>query len=209
MVQLRPDYDPYASAARNGLDVHIYRIPGGGPGAIAAGGASVSWAAGDSAVVAADPGCLNLRTGAGVDASKIACLPSGTSASVLDGPTAADGYSWVELQTNDGTGWAAATFLRKVGSAPPAAPPPPAAEAPAAAGVPVAAALAIRHVDNSPGCLRMRSTAGLGGAVLDCLAAGTAVTLTGDDAVPADGYTWSHVRAGGHVGWVASDYLTD
>lgn len=54
----------------------------------------------------------------------------------------------------------------------------------------------------------MRSTSGLAGAILDCLAAGTAVTLVGDDAVQTDGYTWSHVTAGGHTGWVASDYLT-
>jgi uncharacterized protein YraI len=209
MVRLRPDYDPYESAARSGLQVHIYRIPGGGPGDIAASDAgSSNWAAGDSAVVAADPGCLNLRSSAGTDASKIACLPSGTTAEILDGPTAAGGYTWVELQTVDGTGWAASAFLRKISSAAPPTAPPPAADAPAAAAVPVPASLEVRHVDNSPGCLRMRSSASLGGAVLDCLAAGSPVTLVGDPAIVADGYTWSHVNAGAHDGWVASDFLT-
>lgn len=207
MVQLRPDYDPYESAARSGLQVHIYRIPGGGPGDVAAASVGASdWTAGDSAVVAADPGCLNLRSTAGTDAARVACLPSGMAASVLDGPTAADGYSWVELQTPDGTGWAASAFLRKVASAVPATPPPPADDAPTAAAAPAPAV--IRHVDNSPGCLRMRSTSGLGGAILDCLAAGTPVTLVGDDAVQSDGYTWSHVTTDRYTGWVASDYLT-
>lgn len=202
MVNLRPNYDPYTSAARNGLQVHIYRIPGGGPGAMPASAASSSLAAGDTVVVHADPGCLNLRDGAGLGAGKIACLATSTSGTVVDGPASADGYTWVKIDTGAGTGWAAALYLVRTGSA---APPPPSAAIPASVQAATAPAAQL-HVDNSPGCLRLRTSAGLAGAIVDCLGAGTALELLDGNAQSANGYDWIRVRAGSNEGWVAKQF---
>lgn len=205
MVNLRPNYDPYTAADRYGLQVHIYRISGGTPVAAA------TFAAGDSAVVSADPGCLNLRSDAALGASILDCMPSGTAATIVDGPVTDDGYTWVKVETTRGTGWVAALYLTKTTSAPAAAP----AAAPAPAGAPAsdagttaAAVPHTAHVDNSPGCLNLRDAAGLGGAIVECLGAGTAVTLLEDATTSADGYDWAHVQLdSGTEGWVANEYL--
>lgn len=199
MVQLRPNYDPFASAARYGLQVHIYRIPGGGSGAVAA--TNVSWTTGDGAVVQADPGCLNLRASAALDAERIACLPTGTAGSVLGGPAASDGFTWVKLQTSEGTGWVAALYLEQASA--------PAAAEPAFEAVSAAAEQPTARVDDSPGCLRLRGGASLSGAILNCLGAGTALQLLGDDPVTADGYEWIHVRTGSATGWVANQFVIE
>lgn len=198
MVQLRPNYDPFASAARYGLQVHIYRIPGGGPGAIAA-STTASWTAGDGAVVQADPGCLNLRDSAALDAERIACLPTGTTGSVLAGPASSDGFTWVKLQTQEGTGWVAALYLEQTSA--------PAAAVPAAENVVAATELPTARVDNSPGCLRLRGSASLSGPIINCLGAGTVLQLLGDDPVTADGYQWIHVRTAASSGWVANQFV--
>jgi uncharacterized protein YraI len=206
MVHLRPNYNPYESAARNGLQVHIYRIPAGGAGAADA-GVGVSLAAGDHATVQSDPGCLNMRTDASLAGKVVDCLPTGTDATIVDGPVSADGYSWVKVETSQGTGWVASRYLVK--TAPTANASAASDTAPAAPAVDTAvSASKVVHVDNSPGCLRMRDTAGLGGAILECLSAGTALTVLDDSGVSADGYTWTRVSlSAGVEGWVASAYL--
>lgn len=206
MVALRPNYDPYTSAARNGLQVHIYRIPGGGPGATPATAASAGFGVGEFALVSADPGCLNLRDAAGTGASRIACLPTGTSVKVLSGPVSANGFSWVQVESGAGTGWVAARYLAKTAQ-PVAAPPPAAVPAAAAVADAPAPAPTVLHVDNSPGCLRLRSAGTVASTILTCLDAGTAVTLTGDSPVSADGYDWVHVSVGSLDGWVARQFL--
>jgi len=217
MVQLRPNYNPYEAAARYGLDVHIYRIPGG-----SAANSSIQVSApapiatGASARVDTGGGCLNLRTQPSLNGGRITCLPNGTAVTVVSEPVAADGYAWVQVQTALGNGWVASTYLSGIEPASPA----PAAVAaeptppPAADPQPVAAAAAPEppvnwiHTDNTPGCLRLRAEAGLGGAILDCLPAGTAVTLISDASIPADGYVWVNVRTErGNSGWVASEHL--
>ncbi|MBI2766943.1 MAG: SH3 domain-containing protein [Chloroflexi bacterium] len=228
MVNLRPNYDPYANAARYGLQVHIYRIPGNGSGAVDAGagspsvdaGASATWSIGEQAVVATDFGCLNMRTGAKLGASVVKCLANGTTGTIVDGPVSADGYSWVKIETAQGTGWVATRYLTKAPTAHAAAADlpsaPEASPAPENAPVPTDSAPApvadvpekTARTDNSPGCLRVRDSAGLGGAVLACLSAGTAVTVLDGGGVSADGYTWTRVRLeSGAEGWVASRYL--
>jgi uncharacterized protein YraI len=217
MVRLRPNYDPYAGAARNGLQVHIYRIAGGAAGgtvSAAAAESTTDWGAGDSAVVSTDSGCLNLRSEATIGAAKITCLPSGTPATVIGGPVTADGFTWIQVETSAGTGWVAARYMKKTAPAPIAAV---AASAPAEetvtaetpAAAPAEAVLGVVHVDNSPGCLRLRTTAGVGGAIVDCLKAGTALTVLDAAVVSADGYDWLHVKAAAGPGWVASQFVVE
>lgn len=232
MVRLRPNYDPYAAAARNGLQVHIYRIPLSDapalPASASAPTTAVELAAGDTATVAAGGDCLNLRSGASTTSSRIACLPTGTQVTATGETKTSGGMTWVQVETSKGVGWMAANFLAKTASAveaepAPGAEPPPIEPEPAAAPAPAAvladappspaaagasASLPTAQVDNSPGCLRVRSSAGTSGAIKDCLPAATAVTLLDEVPVTANGYTWMRVRVGERVeGWVASDFL--
>lgn len=56
-------------------------------------------------------------------------------------------------------------------------------------------------------CLRVRSSAGLGGSVMGCLPSGSRVTVTANG--PAtDGFRWVQVSSGSLTGWVAADYLS-
>jgi len=202
MVRLRPNYNPYASEAAYGVKVRIYRIPGGGPGDAGSSPppASVSWQSGDSATVNAAPTCLNLRTGPGLANRVIDCLGHGVGVSLLSGPTNADGYAWVNVSSPSGNGWVASNFLQAMATTPPPPAPAPVPVAPAPAEI-------VRTVDNSPGCLRFRTNAGLSAAIMDCLQAGMAVTVVNTTETTADGYSWLNVRVGTRTGWVASMYL--
>lgn len=226
MVRLRPNYDPYTSAARNGLQVHIYRIPGGGPGESGYSDAgettpppvipeAPSMAAGDTAVVAAGGDCLNLRDSASRSGGRISCLPDGTQVTVVSGPVEAGGFTWVQVSSSAGTGWVASEYLRVVAraesggaSAAAVAAPAPAAPAPAPAPAATNSGLREARVDNSPGCLRVRSAAGTASSILDCLPAGTAVGITADAAVELNGYTWVRIEVPNRPdGWVAAEFL--
>lgn len=207
MVRLRPNYDPYGAAARYGLQVHIYRIPLGGA-APTAPAVPVNFETGSAAVVDAGADCLNLRSAPSVAGGRIACLSSGTTVNVIGESVTADGWTWAKVRTAAGEGWMAANYLQLSSApstvaastptlAPAAAPPAVIPESPATA-----------RTDKSPGCLRVRATAGLDGAILDCLSAGTVVTVLGDEPVAAGGYTWLRVTIAGRVtGWVASEFL--
>ena len=66
-------------------------------------------AVGDPVMVATD--ALNIRDGAGLDANILDTLTYGFTASVIDGPISADGYTWFEIQTSAITGWVAGEYL--------------------------------------------------------------------------------------------------
>lgn len=55
--------------------------------------------------------CLNIRPGPSTSGSAIACVPDGTTATVTGGPQEAEGYTWWKIQTANGEGWAAGTYL--------------------------------------------------------------------------------------------------
>jgi uncharacterized protein YraI len=211
-VRLRPNYDPYAAAARYGLQVHIYRIPGGGPGEANAPAVSAPPVSSGDQYTVSTSGCLNLRTDPSLSGSKVSCLPTGTAVTVTGDAVAADGYSWLPVSTGAGSGWVASQYLAKSGASAAAAPDPTPAPEPTVAApppAPPASASGISaRVDDSPGCLRVRTSAGLGGEIVDCLAPSTALTITDDSRIGADGYTWVKVSAPGHRdGWVASEFL--
>jgi len=220
-VSLRPGYEPFAAAARYGLDVHFYRFAGGS----SSGGAlrasiptAASVGAGDAAVVATDGGCLNLRSGPALGSGRIGCLPNGASLTVIGETVAADGYSWVQVNSSLGTGWVASNYIAATGESEPepaaAAAQPEASAAVSAQPGPAAAAATDDypvnwiHTDNSPGCLRLRTAAGTDSGIVDCLPAGTAVTLVSDANIAANGFVWVNVRTEhGKYGWLASEHL--
>jgi Bacterial SH3 domain len=140
VVRLRYNYDPIASANRYvGLEVHAWRIPldGGGEPATQPSPTPTpspepvevpeaeSFSVGDSAVVATDSGCLNLRNAPSLTGVKLDCLAQGSPVVVVSNVIEADGWAWVAVQTGDGqAGWVASQYLS------PSAPQPASSETP-------------------------------------------------------------------------------
>lgn len=60
---------------------------------------------------------LYLRQGSGISYRALALLQPGTEANVIDGPRFADGYRWVDIKGNFGTGWVADAWLQVIGDA--------------------------------------------------------------------------------------------
>ena len=76
--------------------------------------------AGSIAVVRADGDCLRVRPDAGLSGAPLACVPSGSTATVLPLTRDADGYRWQFVTASGFTGWVADVYL-----APFSAPSPP------------------------------------------------------------------------------------
>jgi uncharacterized protein YraI len=118
IVRLRPNYDPAASAARYGLQVHVYRIsgtPGGAttPRPVAA--QPPRFAAGDKVIVRAGPEGLNLRPNASTNQPAIGLLKDGAVLTVLADPVSAERRLWLNVATPLGNGWVATDFVQKDG----------------------------------------------------------------------------------------------
>lgn len=212
-VRLRPDYNPYAMAAAEGLQVHIYHIPGGGLSDASANSVATvstsqtSWTVGEKGTVQADPGCLNLRAAAGLGQAVVTCLPTGTPVTVLAGPIALDGYSWVQVQTPTTSGWVAALYI-----APDAAAPPASAASSQAASTTTTSTTPLgtdKHVIDTPGCLNVHATPSLSGTNVGCLAPGSPIMVMSDPVVAADGYDWAHITNGFVSGYAATDFIVD
>jgi uncharacterized protein YraI len=73
------------------------------------GGSTGAFTTGDEVVV--DTDALNLRAGPGLGEDVETVLYQGALLVVLDDPESADGYLWYEVDTYDGTGWVAGTYL--------------------------------------------------------------------------------------------------
>lgn len=206
MVQLRPKYEPYKAAARYGLQVHIYRIPGGSTGAAAA-KAEVGLG---SAVVSTD-GCLNLRANPSTSGKKLDCLPAGTGVTVISETVAAEGLTWVKVTAKGTSGWVAANYLSQAAAAPAPGPEPePEAEPEAdtaAAGNDEDGPYAGR-VDPSPGCLVVRSGPAKSAGVLSCEEPNTPILVLSLDYILESGFAWMRVRTqGGVEGWAAGNFI--
>ena len=128
---------------------------------------------------------LRLRTGPGVGYGVIATMPAGTICTVVSGPRAADGYSWYQLDTPYGRGWAAGEFLERSGSG----------------GYPAGTKV------RTTAALNLRTAGRLGAGVIATMPAGTVCTVVSGPA-PADGYTWYQLDTPYGRGWAAGEYLT-
>lgn len=63
------------------------------------------------------------------------------------------------------------------------------------------------HIVSADGdCLRMRTTPGLSGSLISCLADGSQVLALGETR-DVDGLRWERISAGGQTGWAAGIYL--
>jgi uncharacterized protein YgiM (DUF1202 family) len=153
------------------------------------GGARAKFARGDSVQVATDG--LNLRSSASGYAAVVAQLDRGSEASVIGGPRSADGYVWVQLQSSQGSGWAAERFLRK------------ASTRQAQSGRFKRGQSLVVNTDN----LNLRNRPGTSGAVITTLPRGTAGEVV-DGPRKANGYTWYRLSTYEGNGWVVESYLT-
>jgi uncharacterized protein YgiM (DUF1202 family) len=137
---------------------------------------------------------LNLRESADIDSEALTELTRDTTATVLDGPTDADDFSWYELDVDGTTGWAVREFL---------------ALAPSSGETDVETATTEgATLTANTDTLNVRDTAGLSGNILETIAFGDTVTDLGV-VETVDGYDWSQIEtASGTTGWVASIYVT-
>ena len=71
--------------------------------------ASIGFAPGDAIFVSDGP--VNLRELPDASAPIVLQLETGIDGTVLDGPVSASEYSWYQIETSQGTGWVAGTFL--------------------------------------------------------------------------------------------------
>lgn len=74
--------------------------------------------AGSLAVVRADGDCLRVRPEAGLSGTPLACVPSGSMATVLPLTREADGYRWQLVTASGFTGWVADVYLAAASTTP-------------------------------------------------------------------------------------------
>ncbi|MDQ3045841.1 MAG: SH3 domain-containing protein, partial [Chloroflexota bacterium] len=143
-------------------------------------------------VVSVSTDALNLRSSAGTGGAVVATMPNGTSGAVIGGPQAANGYTWYQLRTGLGTGWAADSFL-----SPGATNTPP----------PTSAKFEIGdRVSVSTDALNLRSNAGTSAGIVAVLVTGqSGDVLNGPQS--ADGYAWYQLRTTMGTGWAADVFL--
>lgn len=134
---------------------------------------------------------LNLRTGPGTGSGVIRVYGAGEAATILDGPQAANGYTWYKVETwSDGrTGWFAGEYLELAKFEPTGA----------------------RHriVD---GPLNLREYGALSAPVMTTLATGEIVVIADASFGVADGYTWMMVYVEDNPsvrGWIAQGFSSE
>lgn len=128
---------------------------------------------------------LNLREEPNIDGALIDKLPDGSRVVVLDGPVSADDYTWYQLDTDLGTGWAAGEFLAYASEA-------------------IAVGDTVSVVD---GTLNLRDDGSLDANVIDQMPDGTVLEVS-DGPVSADGYTWFEVSNDDFgPGWAAGEFF--
>lgn len=149
-------------------------------------GTAGEWAPGSYVMTST---ALNLRSGAGLGHSVVKVSPVGEAATVLTGPTSADGYAWYQVELWDAAatiGWFAGEYLEAARFEPTGA----------------------RHrVFDGP--LNLRSGASLDASVVTALPTGTIVVISQATFASADGYTWMPVYVEDNprlVGWIAQGF---
>lgn len=147
------------------------------------------FAAGDGVYVNTD--AVNLRSGPGLANSVVTVLTQNQTGNVLAGPESADGHTWYQFESQEGTGWASAQFFGK-GTADPA---------------PVSFSIGTIVTSADGDAINIRTAPGIGSSVVSQLTAGESAEVIGGSKL-ADGYTWVNIQLGNSVGWAAKTFLT-
>jgi uncharacterized protein YgiM (DUF1202 family) len=138
---------------------------------------------------------LNLRQSPSTSATVIAVLPSGTTGTVVLGPTTADGYTWYRIATSAGTGWVASQYLVVTVS------PTATATATSTSGFPIGSGVRT----DAPN-LNMRQAPSTTATIVTVLPSGTIGTVL-EGPQSANGFTWYRIQTSVGTGWVAGEYL--
>jgi uncharacterized protein YraI len=134
---------------------------------------------------------LRLRTSASTSASTVAVMPAGTTGTVVGGPQTGSGYTWWQVQTSLGTGWAVQDWLAETDGG---TTPPPSGK--------FEVGDAVRVTEN----MNLRSGPSTGNGVITVLPAGTTGTVVGGPRT-GSGYTWWQIETSRGTGWVVEDWL--
>ena len=135
---------------------------------------------------------LNLRSAASTAGSVVVVLPANTTGKVLGGPTAANGYTWWNIQTSLGTGWAVEDWLTEGGTTPP----------PPTGVFEVGDTVSVTERAN------LRSGAGTSNGVIRVLQVGDTGTIQAGP-TNASGFLWWQIQTSNGTGWVIEDVLVE
>jgi peptidoglycan-N-acetylglucosamine deacetylase len=163
---------------------------------------------------------LNLRTSPSTTASVLAVMLVGTQGTVVGGPQASGIFTWWQIQTSYGTGWAAGDYMTKIasggGSTSTPSPSSTPTRTPTPAGtasptrtptVPSGSGIAVGDTLRVDFNLNLRSAASTTSTVLAVMHVGTQVTVVGGPQT-GGGFTWWRVTSSYGTGWAAGDYMT-
>jgi peptidoglycan/xylan/chitin deacetylase (PgdA/CDA1 family) len=145
---------------------------------------------------------LYLRSAPNLGGRVSTTMPTGTVCTVVSGPNPADGYTWYQLDTPYGRGWAAGEFLRRTSLAPSPSPSP----SPPPSPPPVAGGFRAGDRVRVTAGLYLRTAANRSSGVLTTMPTGTVCTIVSGPS-PADGLTWYQVDSPYGRGWAAGEYL--
>lgn len=145
---------------------------------------AAGFAIGEAVVVDTDG--LSLRTEPGLTGGVVATLGDGTWATVTDGPTVVDGFTWYALDVDGQTGWSAGEYLAAAGDA----------------GILSVGTAVVVATDQ----LNLRADAGLDFEATTTLATGALATVLAGP-VEADDDAWYHLDADGVTGWAVRTFL--
>ncbi len=148
---------------------------------------SGGFSAGESVRVTAG---LYLRTGPGTGSTVTTTMPTGTTCTVVSGPTAANGLNWYQLDTPYGRGWAAGEYLARTSTTPP----------PSTIGYTPGTRL------KTTTSLRLRSSASASAGIIATMPAGTICTVVSGPQA-SGGYTWYQLDTPYGRGWAAGEFL--
>ncbi len=151
---------------------------------------SASFAIGDQVQV--ETSALRLRTDASTGAGVVATLSRGARGIVTDGPRRSAGNTWLQIQTDAGSGWVAQQYLAE----------PRDIATPAPDGRFTVGDDVVVDTDE----LNLRASPGRNGRVVTVLWTGTSAMIL-DGPVFADRSVWYQVSASGLTGWVVDEFL--
>ncbi len=150
---------------------------------------SSSFAVGDGIRVATDR--LNLRTDASDRSPVVAQLWEGTTGTVVGGPRRSGSFTWLQVETSEGTGWVVERYLSD-------------GDAPVPGDAAFSAGDAV-FVDTD--ALNLRRSAGLSEPVLAVLWNGESGTIV-DGPIVRDNYTWYQIETDRGTGWTVETFLS-
>jgi uncharacterized protein YraI len=146
---------------------------------------------------------LNLRSGPSTGNAVIAVLSAGTTGKIGGAPRTGNGYTWYQIQTSQGTGWAVQDWLVKTSGTsnpPPPTTPPPTTPPPSNTRFVLGDTVRVTEA------LNMRTGPSTGNSVIAVLSAGTTGKVGGAPR-SGNGYTWYQIQTNRGTGWVVQDWL--